>query len=82
MNNEAELKFLHNTCGYWDFPKLDDTKVVDTKYIHWPMHTIKNNQTGLYIQRRSRCFRKIQTFKKYLEIYFAIYIKTVYLNHF
>ena len=33
MAKEAELKFLHNTCGYWDFPKVDDIQVVETKYI-------------------------------------------------
>ena len=33
---QAELKFLHYSCGYWDFPKTGDDvdpKTVDAEYI-------------------------------------------------
>ena len=33
MDFSVEVKFLHYTFGFWDFPKNDDTKFVDTKYV-------------------------------------------------
>lgn len=29
----VEMKFLHYTCGSWVFPKVDDTKIVNVKYV-------------------------------------------------
>ena len=28
----AEVKFIHRSCGYWEFPKADDIKIIDVDY--------------------------------------------------
>ena len=64
MKNEAELKFLHNTCGYWDFPKLDDTKVVDTKYIFiGPCTPSKITKQGYIFKEDQDALEKYKLFK-------------------
>ena len=31
--SSAEFNFLHYSCGYWDFLKKADVKIVDVKYV-------------------------------------------------
>ena len=31
--NRIEMKFLHYMCGCWEFPKIEDTKIVDANYV-------------------------------------------------
>ena len=31
--SRVEMKFLHYMCGCWKFPKIEDTKIVDAKYV-------------------------------------------------
>ena len=34
--NQVEVKFLHYSCGYWDFPKTGDDmkpKVIDAEFV-------------------------------------------------
>ena len=31
--NRVEMKFLHYMCGCWEFSKIEDTKIIDAKYL-------------------------------------------------
>ena len=31
--NLVEIWFLHNSCGYWEFPWKDNSQVVDVKHV-------------------------------------------------
>ena len=33
MATSAEFKFLRYKCGYWEFPKVDDVKIIETEFI-------------------------------------------------
>ena len=37
--NRVEMKFLHYMCGCWKFPKIEDTKIVDGKYMFMGPYT-------------------------------------------
>ena len=43
--SSAEFNFLHYSCGYWDFPKKPDKKIVEVKYVFFgpcvPVETTK-----------------------------------------
>ena len=32
---KAEFKFPKSQCGYWDFPKDDDIKIISIKYVFY-----------------------------------------------
>ena len=31
--NLVEIRFLHHSCAYWEFPRKDDSQVVDVKCV-------------------------------------------------
>ena len=33
MATSSEFKLLYYSCGYWEFPKNDEIRIIDTKYI-------------------------------------------------
>ena len=57
----VELKFLHYICGYWEFPKVDDIKIVDTKYVYIGPYT------PLGISKRGYKFKE-GALKKYRDL--------------
>ena len=44
---KAEFKFLNYQCGYWDFPKRNDSEIVDIKYVfHGPCIPVETTKKG------------------------------------
>ena len=62
----VELKFLHYICGYWEFPKVDNIKIVDTKYVYMGPCTPVEIRICLYTSINSHIYANLillKTFK-------------------
>ena len=67
----AEIKFLHYSCGYWEFPKVDCTKIIETKFTF--MEAMNSNgsfQKKGYKFKEEESVKKVQKFKKYVKYLF------------
>ena len=61
----AEIKFLHYSCGYWDFPKGDYIKIVETKYIFMgPCTPMETTKKGYKFKEEAKSVKKYRHFKK------------------
>ena len=59
----AEIKLLHYSCGYWKFPKVDCTKVVETKFIFMgPCTPMKTTKKGYIFKEEEESVRKYRNF--------------------
>ena len=59
----VELKFLHYICGYWEFPKVDDIKIVDTKYVYMEPCTPVEIRRGFKFNEDEEALKKYRALK-------------------
>ena len=64
----AEIKLLHYSCGYWKFPKVDCTKVVETKFIFMgPCTPIKTTKKAINLKKK-KILLKNTNMQRYVNI--------------
>ena len=63
----VEITFLRNTCDrYWEFPKKDDTKIIDTSYLFiGPCTPSETKKNGYRFQEDEGAFEKYKVFKHF-----------------
>lgn len=46
LATSSEFKLLQYSCGFWEFPRIDEIRIIETKYIFYspcrPQDTTKN----------------------------------------
>jgi len=61
MATSSEFKLLYYSCGYWEFPKNDEIRIIDTKYILFgpctPQDTSKNGYQFEDDEKTQRIFK-------------------------
>ena len=60
-----EIKFLKNTCdNYWEFPKSDDTKIIDIDYVFiGPCTPTEIKKNGYRFKEDEEALEKYKIFK-------------------
>ena len=62
----AEIKLLHYKCGYWEFPKVDCTKIVKTKFIFMgPCTPIETTKQGYKFKEEEESVKNTEILKIY-----------------
>ena len=65
--DQVELKFLHYKCGFWEFPKTDDSTIVNTEFVFMgpcsPATTTKQGYTFKEDERAHELYKHLKSQK-------------------
>ena len=62
--NRVEMKFLHYVGGCWEFPKMEDTKIVEAKYVFMgPFPPSDRTNNGYKFEEGDVALAKYKTIK-------------------
>ena len=60
----VEIKILKYSCGYWDFPKNDDIKIIEFKYVFvGPCMPSQTSKMGYTFNECTEAIRKYKMIK-------------------